>query len=172
MVELERGRRTVDSDAEVVVFLIGMRVNRVRAWRAWLPVAQAMPRMLRELADHPELGLLDARSWVSGRTVMTVQYWASFEQLTAFARGSGLTHLPAWRAYNRRVADSAGAVGIFHETYRTAPGTRETIYGELPPTGLGRALGTVPIGSPGTGQSAARRMDAGAADVVAVPVPS
>ncbi|MDP9435824.1 MAG: DUF4188 domain-containing protein [Actinomycetota bacterium] len=42
-------RTTVVSPDDVVVLLIGMRVNRWRDVRAWLPVAAAMPLMLREL---------------------------------------------------------------------------------------------------------------------------
>nr|WP_269204524.1 DUF4188 domain-containing protein [Motilibacter deserti] len=93
------GRMTAASDDDLVVFLIGMRINRLRAVRAWLPAVTAMPRMLRELAKDPSLGLLDARSYVSGRVVLVVQYWSSFEHLDAYARASDREHLPAWRAF-------------------------------------------------------------------------
>lgn len=46
-------RLTVANDREIVVFLIGMRVNKW--WRVWdwVGVALAMLRMLRELKHGP-----------------------------------------------------------------------------------------------------------------------
>lgn len=147
---------TAHGGEEIVVFLIGMRVNRWRQLRSWLPVAAAMPRMLRELAKHPELGLLDARTYVSGRVVLVVQYWRSFELLEDYARAGDREHLPAWRAFNRR-ARTAGHVGIFHETYVVPAGSRESIYAQMPAYGLGRAIGTAPIST--RGYSAGHRLD-------------
>ena len=45
-------------DGEFVVFLIGMRINKPWKLHKWVPIFLAMPRMLRELSRHPELGLL------------------------------------------------------------------------------------------------------------------
>ena len=58
-----RRRMTSRIDGKFVVFMIGMRINH--PWRPdrWLPTALAMPRMVRELAAHPELGCLGAESW-------------------------------------------------------------------------------------------------------------
>ena len=136
-------RTTVVSPDDVVVLLIGMRVNRWRAVRHWLPVAAAMPRMLREL-QRADLGLLEARTYVSGRVVLVVQYWRSFEELEAYARSADSEHLPAWRAYNRRTRTS-DAVGIYHETYVVPASARETIYAHMPPHGLAKALGSAPL---------------------------
>ncbi len=66
-------RLTAEIPDGTVVFLIGMRINSVRRVRHWLPVFRAMPRMLRELANQPELGLLDARLHLSWRVVMVVK---------------------------------------------------------------------------------------------------
>ena len=60
-----KGRQTASLDDEVVVFLIGMRINRLRSLRSWLPAFRAMPRMLAELNRDPELGLLGAHSFWS-----------------------------------------------------------------------------------------------------------
>ncbi|MBN1093229.1 DUF4188 domain-containing protein [Blastococcus sp. TML/M2B] len=100
------GRTTADAPPGTVAFLIGMRVNRPARLRHWLPVAAAMPRMLRELARHPELGLLSARTYVSGRAVLTVQYRRSAEDLDRYARARDAAHLPAWREFNRRTRDN------------------------------------------------------------------
>src|SRR6476659_4243925 len=95
-------RRTGHIEGEFVVFLIGMRVNRWWKIHRWLPVALAMPRMLRELSEHAELGFLGAEQWF-GRTTVMVQYWRSREALMAYARSRAAEHLPAWRAFNKLV---------------------------------------------------------------------
>jgi Domain of unknown function (DUF4188) len=165
MAEVIAGRQTADLDDEVVVFIIGMRINRLRRPSAWLPAVRAMPRMLRELAADPSLGLLGVHSHWSGRVLIGVQYWRSFEHLERFARSADHEHLPAWREFNRLVRDN-GDVGIFHETYRVGPGTAETFYGNMPPFGLGAAVGTVPVAR--RGQSAGKRMGTATLDEPAV----
>ena len=165
MADIHLGRQTATVDDEVVVFLIGMRINRLRAVRSWLPAVKAMPRMLRELAADPSLGLLGVQSFWGGRTTLAVQYWRSFEDLERFARSRDHAHLPAWREFNRLVRDN-GDVGIFHETYRVGPGTAESLYGNMPTFGMGAAVGTAPIAT--RGQSAARRMGTTVTDVPAV----
>jgi hypothetical protein len=119
-----------------VVFLIGMRINRPLKFHRWIPVFSAMPRMVRELEQHPELGFLGAHSWL-GRTTIMLQYWDSFEKLEAYARAKNHAHLPAWREFNRRIGTS-GDVGVWHETYLLQPGSYEAIYSNMPRFGLSR----------------------------------
>ena len=54
-------RMTHDHDGDLVVFLIGMRINK--PWRPdlWLPVFNAMPAMLAELSKDRDSGLLGYR---------------------------------------------------------------------------------------------------------------
>jgi hypothetical protein len=157
-VKLRAGRWTAESEGEVVVFLIGMRINRPWKLSQWWPVFMAMPRMLRWLEAHPQAGLLQSHTALKGPlSPMVVQYWRSFEELERFARSSDAPHLAAWKDFNARIRDS-GDVGIWHETYRIAAGARETIYGNMPPSGLGAASAVVPIGS--TAATAARRIGA------------
>jgi len=136
-------RMTAALDGEIVVFVIGMRINHFWKVHKWWPVAMAMPRMVRELLAKPELGLLHAESWF-GRTTVMVQYWKSFEALEAYAKNRDGEHLPAWAAFNRNVA-SNGDVGIWHETYVVRPGGYEAFYNNMPPFGLARATRIVPI---------------------------
>jgi len=143
MASVENGRMTVEMDEEFVVFLIGMRINRPWKVHKWLPVFRAMPRMLRELSEHPELGLLGYRFHPPS---LVVQYWRSYEDLEAYARSREHEHLPAWRAFNQRVEASSGDVGIWHETYRVRPGDFEAIYVSMPPYGLGKVGRRVPVG--------------------------
>jgi len=137
MADIHAGRWTARSDEPFVVFLIGMRFNKLWKVHKWAPIMSAMSRMLAELERQPELGFLGANTWL-GRTTLLVQYWRSFEHLEAYAKARDNAHLPAWGAFNRAVGAN-GDVGIFHETYRVAPGDYETLYANMPPTLLGRA---------------------------------
>jgi hypothetical protein len=134
---IRRERLTATLDGDFVVFIIGMRINNPLLLHKWVPVAMAMPRMLRELRRHPELGLMHAEMWVS-RTTIVVQYWRSMEQLLAYASNKDAKHLPAWRAFNQAVGTN-GSVGVWHETYQVTPGSYENIYVNMPPFGLGKA---------------------------------
>ena len=155
MGEVMAGRHTAAYDGELVVFLIGMRVNSVRKVREWVPVVRAMGPMLRELMKDKESGLLGFRTLPTWRGITLIQYWESVEKLQAFANDTGRTHRPAWVEYFRNSFKS-GAVGIWHETYVVPAGNTETIYGNMPLLGLGRARGVEPVGK--RGDTAAERL--------------
>lgn len=159
------GRFTAKLDGPFVVFIIGMRVNQVLALHKWVPVANAMGGMLRELYQHPELGFLGATSHVSFRQVTQIQYWRSYEHLESYARNSH-NHLTAWRRFNQAVGTD-GTVGIFHETYLVEAGKYECLYGNMPVWGLARAGEHVP--ATGTRETARRRL--GGDNEPAVPTP-
>src|SRR4051812_27930960 len=110
MSKIVAARRTARIEGEFVVFLIGMRVNRWWKFWQWMRVAAAMPRMLRELAQNPELGFLGAESWF-GRTTVMVSYWKSMDHLLAYAKSRTAKHLPAWKAFNEAIGTN-GDVGI------------------------------------------------------------
>ncbi|GAA2682983.1 DUF4188 domain-containing protein [Streptomyces lunalinharesii] len=151
------GRVTTAAEGDVVVFLIGMRINRWRSVRHWLPVLRAMPRMLKELAREEDSGLLSHRGYTSGpRAFTVVQYWESRDKLLAYAAAPDHQHRPAWAAFNRRARSAAGSVGIWHETYLVPAGSYEAIYHGMPPTGLGAAHGVEPVGR--RGERAAERL--------------
>src|SRR5439155_2799934 len=96
--------------------------------------------MLKELEGHPESGFL---GYVSGG-LLIVQYWRSFEHLEAYARSNNHLHWPAWVAFNKRMRESRGDVGIWHETYMVRAGQYEAIYSGMPAWGLGRVGALVP----------------------------
>lgn len=143
MAQIHPERYTAALEGEFVVFVIGMRINRLLLLHKWWPVARAMPRMLKELFRQPEMGLLHAQTLVSGRTVMVLQYWRSFEQLHAYAHAKDLQHLPAWADFNRKVGCN-GSVGIFHETYVVPSGGYECVYVNMPRSGLAKAGEMIP----------------------------
>ncbi len=135
-------RATSATAEDVVVFLIGMRINRWwKVWQ-WVRVALGMPRMLGELTEHPELGFLGGESWF-GRTTILVSYWRSLDHLMAYAKLRTAEHLPAWRNFNKRVGTN-GDVGVWHETYRVRAGEHESVYVNMPSFGLGKVRGLRP----------------------------
>ncbi len=142
MVQVYSGRYTAQTDKPLVLFLIGMRLNKLWAVHKWLPVLLAMPRMLAELGGKPEAGLLSYRLYLSGRVLMVQQYWASFDQLIAYAHEPSAEHFPVWAAFNRAVGQR-GVVGIWHETYCIEPGKFETIYVNMPIFGVSAATSHV-----------------------------
>ena len=147
-------RMTAQIEGEVVIFLIGMRVNRAWKIHKWLPVALAMPRMLRELEVDSSSGFLGFNMWIGNPTI-SLQYWRSFEDLERYAKDPTRLHRSAWGAFNRAVA-SNGDVGIWHETYRVRPGDFECVYNNMPLFGLARATKCVPV--QGSRESASGRM--------------
>jgi hypothetical protein len=151
-------RLAAELDGDFVVFIIGFRIRQLWRVNAWLPVFLAMPKMLRELAQQPELGLLGGQ--FAGLTI--IQYWRSTEHLNAYARARSHEHLPAWRAFNQNARKAAGAVGIWHETYRVAAGQYEAVYVGMPKHGLGTA-GRL-VAATGRRETAEGRMGAGAAE--------
>ncbi len=68
-----------------------------------------------------------------------VQYWRTFEHLSVYSSDRDKAHFPAWVEFNKRIAKS-GDVGIFHETYFVRDGEYETIYSNMPPTGLDKCV--------------------------------
>jgi hypothetical protein len=147
-------RVTAAHDGPLVVFIIGMRINKL--WRVgkWLPVARAMGPMIAELSRDRESGFLGTEYALSSlRTVLLIQYWRDFDSLETYARARNRQHWPAWTAFNKAIGTD-GTVGIFHETYAVNAGAHEAVYVNMPPFGLGKVSGTVPA----TGSRAEARM--------------
>jgi hypothetical protein len=141
--DIRHGRWTAEIDGDFVVFMIGARVNsKLQAFRAFIDLGgrRGLNHMLNYLVEHPEKGLLGYQS--AGATI--IQYWRSFDHLEAFAKDTDDPHLAVWRNFWKRVGKS-GRAGIWHETYLVRAGEYETIYGNMPPRGLGKAGRLVPV---------------------------
>jgi hypothetical protein len=160
-------RMTVTRDGSIVVFLIGMRVNRWWKVRSWWQAVMAMPRMMRELLANKQSGLLGATFGFTTQGPFIVQYWESIDKLLAYANDRSGQHFPAWALFNRRVGTN-GDVGIWHESYAVPQGAYEAIYVNMPPFGLGkvgklepargkrsRAAGRLALPAPESAQAAA-----------------
>ncbi|MET1008389.1 MAG: DUF4188 domain-containing protein [Propionibacteriaceae bacterium] len=144
MSQINPGRMTHRHSGELVVFLIGMRINK--PWRPdlWGPAFLAMPKMLAELSRDQDSGLLGYRLVFGGGGPSVIQYWDSHEKLYAYASAQDAAHRPAWTAFNRRARKAPGAVGIWHETYVVE--RAESMYVGMPASGLAAATEAVPVG--------------------------
>ncbi|MUW13895.1 DUF4188 domain-containing protein [Halorubrum sp. CBA1125] len=136
--EVREQKVTAERDDEFVVFHIGMRINAFWKIHRWLPLLLVAPRMVRELMDNPESGLLGSRTVLGPgvRHIGFVQYWESFESLRAYARDGDRLHYPAWQEYYQHGTKADAAVGIWHETYLVSEGEYETVYNNMPAHGL------------------------------------
>lgn len=162
-------------EGDVVVFRIGMTVQRRLRPDLWGPVFVAMPRMIRELernrdaaarGEVEDLGFLGAEYALGVHGPEVTQFWRSTTQLYAYAHMADRAHLPAWRAFNARARTTPGAVGIWHETYAVPASGIETLYGNGAVVGLGALTGTVPVMR--RGRTARDRMGAASAPDAAV----
>jgi hypothetical protein len=132
------GRFTTRIEGSFVIFLIGLRINRLFAVDKWLPTSKAMGPMLRELYANPQLGFLGGFSSLYWPGIMVTQYWRSFNHLVDYAQSHNAAHLPAWKAFNQNIGGD-GTVGIWHETYQVAAGQYESVYANMPRFGLALA---------------------------------
>ena len=119
-----------------------MRVNHFWKFHKWLPVATAMPKMLKELSQKPESGFLGFQI-LAGNPPVTFQYWRSFEHLEAYAKDRDGFHYPAWKAFNTKIK-SNGDVGIWHETYKVSGGSYECVCNNMTKFGLGKVGELIP----------------------------
>jgi hypothetical protein len=133
MSQVQTGRHTVSNDQDIVVFLIGARINRWWLLPLSLPILSKMNKMLRELQQDPESGLLAVQPVGFGATV---QYWKSYDHLDRYANDPKKVHRPTWTAYFARLFKNYAA-GIWHETYVVRAGEYEAIYTNMPRRGLG-----------------------------------
>ena len=143
MTRVTPGRMTHRHDGELVVFHIGMQINRW--WRPdlWMPVFGAMPKMLRELSVDPTSGLLGFQLLLGSGGPYVVQYWSSADKLYAYASASSQEHRPAWARFNAAARKAPGTVGIWHETFIVE--RAESVYVSTKPMGLPKATERVPV---------------------------
>src|SRR3954466_8310789 len=105
MATIRREKITVQTDDPFLVFLVGMRVNKITAFRKAYFVASSFIGMQKQLEAHPEKGCL----WVSlffrpmACAATFISYWRLFDDLERFARGKQDIHLTAWQEFYKRV---------------------------------------------------------------------
>lgn len=140
-------KRTTHRPAPAALFLIGIRFNKVYRPDAWLPAFFAMPKMISELSKDAGSGFLGYRLLRGERGVTVIQYWRDVDSIYRYANDPDREHRPAWLHFYRVATRVPGAVGVWHETYDLQ--RAESLYLDMPPTGLAKALGEVPV-TPGS----------------------
>ena len=155
MADVRQGRWTARVEGDFVVFIIGARLEPKNPIRSLIDLGgrRGMPHMLKYLVQHPEKGLLGYEQ----HGLTTIQYWRSFEHLERFAADTDDPHLEVWRTYWKRVGKSP-RTGIWHETYLVRAGEYESIYGNMPPHGLGKATELVPLAADKTARGRLKRL--------------
>lgn len=150
------GRHHADVQGEVVVFPIGMKINRWWAIHRWFTPMINTIRLWRHVQFVRPDGYLSGYLFFYARGVGMMQYWRDFESLEEFARDSERPHLAAWR---QLVSQTSGdqTFGYWHETYVIDAANSETIYGSMTPFGLGAAVGHASIDR--TSENARSRLD-------------
>jgi hypothetical protein len=137
---IHKGAFTAKTEDGFVVFIIGVRLNKLSGFFKWISAIQAMTPMLKELYQNPELGFLQETTVIGWRTVTTIQYWKSYEHLEAYTYGT--THSKAMKMFYQKI-EKSGAVGIYHETYKVEK--NESLYINMPIYGLAKAFSHVRI---------------------------
>ena len=143
-----------------------MRANTVGGLARTVPVAAAMGRMLRHLAEHPDAGLLGYQNWFGGR-----QFSSPTGAVPRTCNGSPPIRphrtRPLGRSSTGNSRPTAG-VGIWHELYTVRPGDFEGIYSNMPVFGMAAAGEHLPIGD--GWRTSKQRMAAAARNPHAQPV--
>jgi hypothetical protein len=139
------GRYAARSDSDFVLFRIGMRFNGRRGIGAALKTFfTLMPAMLAEQQAQPEIGMLSTSIALSWPVIQMTQFWRSFDDLERYATAPDGRHTNAWRWFNKLGRANEGT-GVWHETYRIAPGSFEAIYVNMPRYGLAAAVEHAPV---------------------------
>lgn len=132
-------RLTTDNRDSMVLFMLGARVNRWWLLPLSLPILSRINRMLKELQNDPDSGLLGVQQLGSA----TVQYWRSLDDLLAYTDRDDRAHRPTVRAFYKRLFKN-NAIGLWHELYVVAPGHYEGLYANMPHFGLGQVQPLLP----------------------------
>ncbi len=153
MTDLNQGRWTHGHDGKIAVFLIGLRINKLRRPDVWVPSLNAMGPMIAELSADPDSGFLGVHTSLVWRGPLMVQYWRSTDDIFRYARDAGRRHRPAWTEFYRRTKDSHGVVGLWHEAYEVPKGAVHSMYVDMPATGLAGFTSTRPQGGRTRGEA-------------------
>ena len=145
MANINNSRMMADLDGEFLVFMIELQVHKLWQVWVWYPVVQRMTKMMFELMEKKEYGLLSYEYWFSFRRQLFLMYWRSYEHMHDWALNKDATHIPGWKMLNSLMKDHPKVIGFWHESYVVQPYQYETFYRNVPPAGLGRTGELIPI---------------------------
>jgi hypothetical protein len=132
---IESGRKTVENQRDLVVFLIGARINKWWLLPIALPLLIRMRTMQLELLADPESGLLGIQALGS----TSLMYFRSHDDLIRYAGDSKKTHKPTAKSFFQKIFRNE-AIGVWHETFVVPGGNYESLYINMPKFGMGKVL--------------------------------
>ena len=163
-------RMMADVEGEFLVFVVELRIHQWWRFRKWYPIVTAMSRMLTELIEKPEFGLLNFEYWFAFRRQLFLMYWRSYEQMHDWVLNKDAAHIAGWKQLNQLMKDHPNVLGFWHESYVVQPYQYEAFYRNVPTVGLGHAGTLVPLKGRATTSAARLREERiKAADVASVP---
>jgi hypothetical protein len=143
---IDEKRMVAKMDGGFVIYINGMRLNKLRAIHRWAIAGRKLANMFDRLEADPDSGFLGYQPAFMGlRTGAAIQYWRSLEDLKRFASDPNDLHVPAWKWYNEEV-DSGGGVGFWAELYVIGDDDYETFFRNMHHFyGLGKTADTIPM---------------------------
>ncbi len=126
-----------------VIYINGMRLNKLRALPRYLMAGLKVGKMFDRLAADPDSGFLGYEPALMGpRHGAAIQYWRSLEDIRRFASDPGDMHVPAWQWFNER---DDGGLAFWSELYVIEPENYETFFRNVEGVGLSRFGRMVPM---------------------------
>lgn len=145
MVTINENRMAAEIDGEYVIYINGMRLNKLRALPRYLRAGLEAAKMFERLEADPDSGFLGyLPAYMGLRSGAAIQYWRSLEDIRRFAHDPDDLHVPAWQWYNEE-GGTDGGLGFWAELYVVKDGAFETFYRNVPPVGLGEHGSLVPM---------------------------
>lgn len=138
MKDIFPGRYTAEFKDTIIVFVIGMRVNRLFALHKWLLPTFNTLRLWIHVKTNPPKGYLYGYLYLYCRGIGMMQYWHDFTALETFSHDKNQPHYKAWSQLALQT-ESDKTFGYWHETYEINPNRTEAIYGSMPRFGLAAA---------------------------------
>lgn len=152
-------RMLADIEGEFLVFVVELRIHQWWRFGKWYPTVIDMGRMLTELMQKPEFGLLHFEYWFAFRRQLFLMYWRSYEHMHDWVLDKDATHIAGWKKLNQLMKDHPNVLGFWHESYVIQPYQYEAFYRNVPTVGLGKAGSLTPLTGRAT-TAAARLRDA------------
>ncbi len=145
MRDLNEQRMTAEVEGEFLVFVVELRIHQWWRFRKWYPAVRAMTKMLVELLEKPEFGLMHYEYWFVFRRQVFLMYWRSYEHMHDWVLNKDATHIAGWKMLNRLMKDYPKVLGFWHESFIVQTNQYESFYRNVPTVGLGKAGSLMPV---------------------------
>jgi len=145
MSDLIKPSMVADLEEEFLAFDIELQIQILLKFRKWYPAVQGMSKILTELLENKNYGLLNFEYWFAFRRQLFLMYWRSYEHMHDWVLNKTTSHIPGWKVLNQLMKDHPDIIGLWHESYVVHKYQYESFYHNVLTVGLGRAGKLVPI---------------------------